>query len=415
MIKSIIAFYCIIIFYHIISIIVLHNRWYEHINILAGARDLWRLIIIATAIIYHYKAIIPFIKRWGAAILRAAATIITSILISYQQGSGLYDIVIGIKYGFMFLWIALSSIFIGYNIEQKQITHREKILPKIITIIILLWLCRQMAKYIRPDIFFQIWYGPIGDFIFWQEPPIYYRTWPWGDPRLQWLFAWPNNYWYFLAWFTPILLAYYQNRKNKNQKIISISIIILIALSIILTLSRTAIIGAIVWTILLYRNTMRQNKKILIAIILTTITAIAWLSILKWSSTREHITQKTSSIKYIIEKPLWYGLWTAGPAIHHNGEILPENYYMQIAIDTGIVGFLLLIITLATITRKYLIITQKIKPYVIGTAVLFVMWFFLHVFEDSMVNYLFFIPRWIYIWYYSKSHKKTIPNPELKS
>jgi O-antigen ligase len=34
-------------------------------------------------------------------------------------------------------------------------------------------------------------------------------------------------------------------------------------------------------------------------------------------------------------------LGTSGPAIHHNGTLLPENYYFQILLDIGTVGFLL--------------------------------------------------------------------------
>jgi hypothetical protein len=38
---------------------------------------------------------------------------------------------------------------------------------------------------------------------------------------------------------------------------------------------------------------------------------------------------------------LGYGLGTSGPAIHHNGTLLPENYYFQLLLDVGTVGFLL--------------------------------------------------------------------------
>ncbi|MDR2190320.1 MAG: hypothetical protein LBP53_03915 [Candidatus Peribacteria bacterium] len=37
---------------------------------------------------------------------------------------------------------------------------------------------------------------------------------------------------------------------------------------------------------------------------------------------------------------------TSGPAIHHNGTFLPENYYFQIALDGGTIGFLLRILFL---------------------------------------------------------------------
>jgi len=268
-----------------------------------------------------------------------------------------------------------------------------------------------MAKYLRPEMFFQLWYGPIGDFIFGQEPPMYYRTGPGGEPRLQWLFAWPNNYGYFLAAFFPLLLAHYTQKKTKNQKLLRHIIITISILSIILTLSRTAIIGAILWTILLYRNTIKQHKKLLVSIIVATVIIIGWLSIFKWWSTREHIIQKTSSITYIIQQPQGYGLGTAGPAVHHNGSILPENYYMQIAIDIGTIGFILLMMTLLAIIQQYRK-EESGKPYMIGFFILLVMGLLLHVFEDSMVNYLFFIPRGLYLWYSSNLQKKQYQTEE---
>ena len=43
----------------------------------------------------------------------------------------------------------------------------------------------------------------------------------------------------------------------------------------------------------------------------------------------------------VIEHPLGYGLGSSGPAVHHSGNLLPENYYLQLMLDLGTVGFLL--------------------------------------------------------------------------
>ncbi len=406
MIYTIGIFYIIMVIYHILSVILLHQRWYDQIQTIALIRDIWRAVIFIIALSYHHKQIIPFVKKRKYPLGIASITWIISMLVSLRADSSLYSIAVGIKYGFMFLRILFSAAFIGYTRRKDSVHKYINLIPKIIASIIIWWLIRQMLKYIRPDFFMQIGYGAIGDFIFGQEPPIYYRTGPWGEPRLQWLFAWPNNYGYFLAAFFPLILAHYHKQKAKNHKLGRIIIIILTITSITLTLSRTALIGSVLGATLLYRNTIRQNKKILITIILSTIALIAWLSIFKWWSTREHITQKTHSLQYIIEQPLWYGLWTAWPAIHHQGNILPENYYAQIAIDIGIIGFIFLTLTCISLIYIYKKHTDTIgKPYLIWLYVLLIMGLFLHVFEDSMVNYLFFIPRWLYIWYHSKYPK----------
>jgi len=84
------------------------------------------------------------------------------------------------------------------------------------------------------------------------------------------------------------------------------------------------------------------------------------LSLLKDSSTLAHITNKFSSLGYVINQPLGFGLGSSGPAIHHNGGILPENYFIQVMIDIGTVGFLMWIFCvsqLGAITRAIKAVT----------------------------------------------------------
>ena len=404
MIYSLIGFYTIIILYHIISIITLHIRWYENITMLSLLRDLWRVLIVAGTAIRKYKSILPFIRQRKYPLLLSSITIISAVILSLWQWSSRYNIFIGIKYGYMFLWILLSALFVWRTLNKEQKTKLTKILPIILIATIIVGLLRQIGKYIRPDFFFNIGYGPIGDFIFGQEPPIYYRTGPWWEPRLQWLFAWPNNYGYFLAAFFPLMLYTFQQQITKNTKLLWGIAIIVTIISIILTLSRTAWIGTIIWIILMYATRFKQHKKILRSIIIITITGILWLSILKWWSTQEHIIQKLSSIQYVIDKPLGYGLGSSWPAIHHEGTILPENYYIQIAIDTGTLWDILLLLTLIILIHNIKLYhkNDEAKPLILWFFILLIMGLFLHVFEDSMVNYIFFITRGLYIGYESK-------------
>lgn len=404
MIYSLIGFYTIIILYHIISIITLHIRWYENITMLSLLRDLWRVLIVAGTAIRKHKYILPFIRQRKYPLLLSSITIISAVILSLWQWSSRYNIFIGIKYGYMFLWILLSALFVWRTLNKEQKTKLTKILPRILIVTIIAGLLRQIGKYIRPEFFFNIGYGPIGDFIFGQEPPIYYRTGPWWEPRLQWLFAWPNNYGYFLAAFFPLMLYTFQQQITKNTKLLWGIAIIVTIISIILTLSRAAWIGTIIWIILMYATRFKQHKKILRSIIIITITGILWLSILKWWSTQEHIIQKLSSIQYVIDKPLGYGLGSSWPAIHHEGTILPENYYIQIAIDTGTLWAILLLLTLIILIHNIKLYhkNDEAKPLILWFFILLIMGLFLHVFEDSMVNYIFFITRGLYIGYESK-------------
>ncbi len=406
MIYSIVLFYTIIILYHIISIITLHIRWYENITTLSLLRDLWRVAIVAGTAIRKYKYIIPFFRQRKYPIILSGITILSAIILSLYQGTSWYNIFIGIKYGYMFLWILLSALFVWRTLNKEQKEKITKTIPKIIIITIVVGFVRQMLKYIRPDFFFHIGYGPIGDFIFGQEPPVYYRTGPGWEPRLQGLFAWPNNYGYFLAAFFPLILYTFQQQITKNKKLLWMIAIIITITSVLLTLSRTAWIGTIIGAILIYATRFRQHKKILRSILIVATIGIVWLSILKWWSTQEHIIQKLSSMQYVIDKPLGYGLGSSWPAIHHEGTMLPENYYIQIAIDTGTVWAILLLLTLITFMYSIKTYNKKneSKPLIIWFFILLVMGLFLHVFEDSMVNYIFFITRGLYIWYKSKEN-----------
>jgi len=410
MIYSIAIFYGIIILYHIISIIALHARWYENITTLSILRDLWRVAIVIGSAIWKYKSILPFIRQRKYPLLLSSVTLISAVVLSLRQWVGLYNIFIGIKYGYMFLRILLSALFVWRTLTNEQKEKLTIIIPKIVLTTIIIGLFRQIAKYMWPDFFFNIGYGQIGDFIFGQEPPIYYRTGPWWEPRLQWLFAGPNNYGYFLAAFFPLILYTYKQQVQKNAKLLRIIAILLVILSIILTLSRTARIGTIIGSILMYATRFKQHKKVFSAIIIVAIAGVLGLSILKWWSTQEHIIQKLSSIQYIIDKPLWYGLGSSWPAIHHEGTILPENYYMQIAIDTGTVWCILLLLTLTICIRRIKIYDQnnEIKPLMIWFFTLLIMWLFLHVFEDSMVNYIFFVTRGLYIGYTTKQQTSAL-------
>ena len=104
-----------------------------------------------------------------------------------------------------------------------------------------------------------------------------------------------------------------------------------------------------------------------------------------------------------MDQPLGYGLGSSGPAVHYGGNQLPENYYLQLMLDLGTVGFLLWcgVIFLLGLKQKKLQQslaenrdTEEWKFFLAlqkGLLAFLVMGLFLHVFEDSMVNYLFFV------------------------
>lgn len=399
MYRIILIFLLYIATYHI-STTFLHfaidTNWYNRlVPLIRDAVRAITTIIIALLNRTQTKHILQqTYKRRGAFLV----TIGFAVLLSRWIWQSRYSILVWIKYGFLYLLILLASIHLASGRTQKQFGRFFHTLWRLYIGIVVLWRLRQLAKYVRPDFFFHLGYGPIGNFVFGENPPIYYRTWPWWEPRLQWLFAWPNNYGYFLVATFPFLIYRIKQyiRTSRHTRLQYI-VIILRIISVVATLSRAAMLGLAICAIILFKNKRQEKKKLFIWMWMLTIIWLWILSIYKWGSTIEHVIQKRQWLQEVINNPLGYWLGTAWPAIHHNGTILPENYYIQLMVDIGTVGFILR----TGIIASWFLLLQRLKTtnwykrqraFFIWILALFVIWFFLHVFEDSMVNYLVFIP-----------------------
>jgi hypothetical protein len=222
----------------------------------------------------------------------------------------------------------------------------------------------------------------------------------------------------------PLITVFFQTKREKlrtsrtTKPVMRNSIFIVLRLVAIgLSLSRTARIGGCVILALYNFQWIKHNKKIAIWISILALAGIIWLSELKGTSTLAHIQAKFGSIKYVIQKPNGYGLGTSWPAVHYNGTILPENYYIQLMLDIWTLGFLLRAMCLRQWQRinksiqkrtndKERMIYQLRRWLSMARIALLVMGLFLHVFEDSMVNYIFFILRWILSGYLLNGIKK---------
>lgn len=89
------------------------------------------------------------------------------------------------------------------------------------------------------------------DFAFGVQPPIYYLTGYEGTLRWQGIFAGPNNYGYFLILFFPLILKIFPTRSLKYKNYSKSdwknwSFVLLWIITILATLSRTALIGMLV-------------------------------------------------------------------------------------------------------------------------------------------------------------------------
>ena len=367
---------------------------------------LWILFLFVVLILW-YKKFKPYWKQRKKPCIAFIILIIFSVLLSRFKDVSRSNMFIGIKYWFWWMFILMSAGFFGYVISEKwQKSKLIQTLPRVLVWIVILWFLWQWAKILRPDFFYSMGYWRLNDYIQGEEPPIYYLTGYEWTLRWQWFFSWPNNYWYFLVAFLPFVWRFFTNKiKKKEDTTLSIIALVVWMAWMVATLSRAVLVWMVVVFVAMYRSKLKSKKTWLIRWGVWILVILAVLSVIKRESTVWHITSKFATIPEVISHPFWHGLGSSGPAIHYEWKYLPENYFLQIMLDIWTIGFLfrtfavlcLLLVQwkvmwlfktkLSSEEEYQLQVLYKLQTWFFA---LFVMWLFLHVFEDSMVNYLFF-------------------------
>ena len=415
------GFLVLVILYHILVTSIWFGIFHGNLpQIPSLLRDWIWIFGFLWSIITFWKLLPGYRKRRKSSWIAFFVLCIFAIFISRIKDKSFYDMFVGFKYGFQYISFFLMATVLWWIAWKQHISDRiERFFAKIplwLSIVVGFGFLWQGAKLLRPSLFLHLGYGPLDDFHFGANPPLYYLTGLNGTLRWQGIFAWPNNYGYFLIAFLPLILQAFPlkltERKSRftKQNIQPLAINVLWLLAIAATLSRTAIIWVIVVFALTYITWWKSHKKWAYGIMSLAFLGIIGLSILKWSSTMAHLHAKLGSLSYVFQHPRGYGLGSSGPAIHHNGTILPENYFIQLLIDIGRMWFILWIVTIVTCAKThiktyYYLISKHftestiLQAYGIGCLALLVMGIFLHVFEDSMVNYTLFVLWGVYIWF----------------
>lgn len=405
---------------------------------------------ISRAVVQLWRWSKARIALWLGVIL--CGLLVWSVGYSFAVGIELPRMLIGIKYGILplmiiftgvFLWsiLVLGGLWSLWALGQKSsISTRDTkrrnsainttlkwLLYGICGIVVVgfLW---QWGKILFPELFFQFWYGPVGDYIAWSSPPIRYRTWPWGMMRRQGIFAWPNNYWYFLTWLFPIVLfAVWKLRSSlwgdfwrhfwRRLAWISLACIIIAGVA---TLSRwTMLAFALQWVLFWVFFLPKRYKKRLFGFLVAVCVALVWISVwsVKQGSTIARLWSWQESLTAFMANPLWYWLGSSWPAIHFSWSFLPENQYLQILLDVGIIGFVLWVVFFVLLAYRIRTIGKTLAErftknlqyalYVVSLGVVWILiiWLFLHSLEDSMVNYLILWPFGLLVgMFYTFSH-----------
>ncbi len=257
-----------------------------------------------------------------------------------------------------------------------------------------------------------------------------------GIRRMQSVMSGPNQLglWLLLPWS----LAIYRLIGDRLQVTgYRLQVTGLLGLALLLTFSRSAWIAAfVIFVIVLYQaKSKKAFKKSMTGIVgLIVVSAIVLVMVqpgvlLRLTSSSGHLTKPIEAWQVMTESKFGLGLGMAGPASNRVSDacvhlpegsdaswasdrldlcvfigesqvqpsdreckcpFLPENWYLQIGIELGIIGFALYLIMIFFVIRL-LRNNEKIKPILLAFIGVSIAALFLHAWEDSAVAYTIWV------------------------
>ncbi len=412
--RFIVYFFGFVVLYHIVVTYVSFGLGIVPPYVILLFREiLWGGVSIAYLLAYR-NHIRTYIRNNLEIFLVLLFVLVFSILTSVVLWVDVKGIVVWFKYTLFYFFPFIVGIFIGvvWGINTSEAYFKKRLLYvwRIFVYVLIAGIVRQISKNIIPEIFYAFGYGGLGDYMYWANPPLYYLTWPQWFQRFSGIFSGPNNYWYFLV--AMFGLFWYGVRSYIVSPFQKTLLWMLFIGSLLATLSRGAILWVLIQVVLISYTIYKANRRVVWFAIVAWVLAVVGLSLFKWESTVAHVIAKFSSLQYVFAQPMWYGLWSSGPSIHSQWWYLPENFYIQLMMDLGIHGFALWVL-FRYLLYKQISSVYNDKPNVRNILYFVSMWFvwlllewmFLHVLEDSMVNYVYFILWGIVLWY-AETHKR---------
>lgn len=217
--------------------------------------------------------------------------------------------------------------------------------------------------------------------------------------------------------------------------------VLLILLAVFATLSRSALLGVfVIMTIVLWRTLSHKRffqlaaGSFVLGVFATVIGGSVFSDvILRKASSSDHIARPIAALRMIAVHPLGYGLASAGPASNRISDacvhlevgsdaswasdrpdlcvfvgdeqaqpigrtcrcpFLPENWYLQIGVEMGVLGMLIfimfIVLVLITLAKSYKLkaISYSVFLAFLGVSIAA---FFLHAWEDSALSYTLWI------------------------
>ncbi|MFA7284350.1 MAG: hypothetical protein WC004_00825 [Candidatus Absconditabacterales bacterium] len=383
----------------------------QYKEIISGLKELVWIGFIAVIAACHWQRTREYVRTTKYMVRALLALALIGVAVTRRHYGNtlitLKDSIIGLKYGWYFMVIFWTAGLVGYVVQadDQQTKSWVVFIVRLSRFVLLIGLIVQGSKVLFPELWYRLGFGPLNIYQAGVAPPLYYLTQQGGVMRYSGLFSGPNNFAFWLIGMMPLLWAESGKLKAEGGRhgrwmdiVKKIGLLAFAGLN----LGRALLVG-LLSQLMIAAAKQSWVKKHLFAVGLgigLIIGLFGYITYLKWDSTTEHFALGLDALYKFFANPWGYGLGSSGPGVHRHGSLLPENYYLQLALDygfwgpIGFAGFWLAVLTL--IKQQSVDVLHRYNMlFVMGFVGMLIAGLFLHVFEDSMVNYLFFVARGI--------------------
>ncbi|MFH1375722.1 MAG: O-antigen ligase family protein [Patescibacteria group bacterium] len=321
--------------------------------------------------------------------------VVLAVLYALFDSGELIQRVFGLRTAVIFLIAFLSIQFFDFGGARTEKLKKIVLISSGIVIAFAL-----LQKFILPaDFLANFGYSTnVSSWLPGGNLPIYHTVGDSGTIRAQSTFAGPNQLGAYLLVILPLAFVAFRKEK-KFFKYLAAMIFIGGAITLALTFSRSAWVGAFAMLLALAVSLWRQGlprklkRKLaiggVIGIIVVTGATIFQPSFreifLRQASTSEHLARSVEAAKVVLVNPLGLGLGqSAGVSQRFDPEthtgITPENTYLGTAIELGWLGGILLLALIFTLLRELAATKNPLFYSLLGIAVVAL---FLHPLEDT--------------------------------
>jgi hypothetical protein len=332
-------------------------------TIVQSWKEILVLIMILAWVVYQgSKKRLAF--RFDSINLLFIAIVFVSILITLITHPNSEAVLFGIKTNL----VAIALFFIAQIPKSSKNILKNKIaLLVVIPAVIVSFLAMLQTFVIKPDWLLNLGYGPnIID-------PKQIVDGSLGIFRAFSTLGGPNQLGAYLL--VPLAFAIVYGIRQKNWLLFSASFPILVAIG--LSFSRSAWVGAIFAVLISLFIAVNRKQKIYLAIISAVVLVVAGVSLGVLATKNQKVQNVLLHGRYfenriegsdqnrlqaisdtsnqIIASPFGHGLGSAGPASFRSDRpVIPENWYLQIGYEIGVIGLLLYILAFAGLMGEFI-------------------------------------------------------------